>query len=262
MEIREVAAWLESLAPLRLAEDWDNVGLLVGDASRGVHRVMTCLTITPRSAREAVDRQADLIVAHHPLPFRPLKRLTTDETVGRLLWQLIGAGISIYSPHTAWDSARAGINQQLAEALQLAEVAPLQPIVADPDQLGSGRMGRFPDGWRLGELLAAVKSRLKVDHVQYVGHLERQITQLAVACGSAGMFLQPAHAAGCDVLLTGETNFHTCLEAEALDVALVLPGHFASERFALEWLAAQMGLAFPQLEIWASEKEQDPVKWS
>jgi len=76
--------------------------------------LMTCLTITPASAAEAVAGRADLIVSHHPLPFRPLSRLTSETSEGRLLLELIGAKIAVFSPHTAFDSAQDGINQRLA----------------------------------------------------------------------------------------------------------------------------------------------------
>ena len=97
--------YLEQFAPSTLAESWDNVGLLVGDREADVTSVMTCLTVTPTSAAEAIEGSVNLIVTHHPLPFHALKRLTTDSTPGRLLWQLIGHRIGIYSPHTSFDSA-------------------------------------------------------------------------------------------------------------------------------------------------------------
>src|SRR5438874_2649508 len=122
-----VARFLEAFAPPQLAESWDNVGLLVGDRHAKVERIMTCLTITAASAAEAVDEQAQLIVAHHPLPFHAFKRLTTDTSEGRILCQLLAAGISVYSPHTAFDSAAQGINRRLAEGLQLAAIQPLVP---------------------------------------------------------------------------------------------------------------------------------------
>ena len=137
--VADLCRFLEAFAPSRLAESWDNVGLLVGDAAAPVARVMTCLTVTPASADEAVRARADLIVSHHPLPFKPVQRVATDKTVGRLLWQLIGARISIFSPHTAFDSAPAGINQHLAEGLQLVDIQPLAPLPNDPQGLGAGR---------------------------------------------------------------------------------------------------------------------------
>src|SRR6476469_6879970 len=123
--VAAIADFLEVFAPSVLAEYWDNVGLLVGDRSRNVSRIMTCLTITPVSAAEAIAEQADLIVTHHPLPFKALKRLTADSHEGQLLWDLIGARVSIYSPHTAFDSAREGINQRLAEGLGLTNIQAL-----------------------------------------------------------------------------------------------------------------------------------------
>jgi dinuclear metal center YbgI/SA1388 family protein len=142
--LAELCRFLDSFAPPILSEEWDNVGLLVGDADKQVQRVMTCLTITPASCAEAVSQGADLIVAHHPLPFKPLRRLTTESTPGRLLLELIQAGIAVYSPHTAFDSAARGINQQLAEGIGLEEIQPLAVSPSDPTgNLGAGRRGNF-----------------------------------------------------------------------------------------------------------------------
>src|SRR6185295_16007116 len=126
-----------AFAPAALAAEWDNVGLLVGDRAQKVERIMTCLTITPAAAAEAIREQADLIVTHHPLPFKPLNRLTADEPTGRILLDLIRAGVAIYSPHTAFDSAAAGINQQLAEGLGLIDIQPLEASEALPG-VGTG----------------------------------------------------------------------------------------------------------------------------
>ncbi len=123
--IADLCAFLEAFAPPRLAVDWDNVGLLLGDKSAACLRVMTCLTVTPESAAEAIDRQASLIVTHHPIIFRPVQRLTSDTVEGAMLWRLARAGVAVYSPHTAFDNATLGINVRLAELLGLQDVRPL-----------------------------------------------------------------------------------------------------------------------------------------
>src|SRR4029078_3948591 len=102
--------------------DWDNIGLLLGDRSVPCQRVMTCLTVTAESVSEAIERQASLIVTHHPIFFRPIQRLTTDTQEGRLLWKLARAGVAVYSPHTAFDNSAMGINARLAERLGLREI--------------------------------------------------------------------------------------------------------------------------------------------
>src|SRR5207244_6707588 len=132
----------------------------------------TCLTITPDAAAEAVRERADLIVTHHPLPFRPLKRLTADQPAGRILLDLIRAGVAVYSPHTAFDSAAAGINQQLAEGLGLGDTTPLVAAEGLPASLGTGRWGSFAQKQTLAQIAARLKHFLKISGLQSVGPLE------------------------------------------------------------------------------------------
>ena len=267
LDVDTLCRFLDDFAPAQLAEAWDNVGLLVGHRERPVRNVMTCLTITPASLAEAVESQVDLIVTHHPLPFRALKRITGDTVVGRLLLSLAEARIAVYSPHTAFDSAAAGINQRLADGLQLTEVRPLvakcdsQGVGGDEaNVLGSGRFGRLSPALTWGEFAARVKRFVHVDRLQVVP-ANRAIERVAVACGSAGEMLEPALQAGCNALVMGETNFHTCLEAEARGIGLVLTGHFASERFGVEHLAVVLQQRFPEVTVWASRREADPLRW-
>ncbi len=261
LTIDQVVAFLDQFAPPQLAESWDNVGLLVGDRARPARRLMTCLTLTPATVAEAIERDADLVVSHHPLPFRPVARVTTDTTVGRLLWDLIGAHIAVYSPHTAFDSAPTGINQRLAAGLGLTEIGPLvrPPAGAFDASLGAGRCGVLGPPVSLRDLVDRVKRLLAVPVVRVVGDDARPIARVALACGSGGSFLDAARDARCDCLVTGETSFHTCLEAEATGLALLLTGHFASERFAVEHLADDLQTRFEEIDVWASERERDPL---
>ena len=259
--VATVCEVLEQSAPCQLAEEWDNVGLLVGEPSREVTRLMTCLTITPASAAEAVEEDVQMIVTHHPLPFHQLRRVTSETIPGRLLLQLIEARIAIYSPHTALDSSGRGINQQLAEGIGLVRISPLLPGPDEGASLGTGRVGELDPPLSLGQLAGRVSRFLQTTRAQIVGAADRQIQRVAVACGSGGGFLQEAREAGCDLLLTGEARFHTCLEAEATGIALLLPGHFASERFALEQLAQQLADELPDVETFSSRRETDPLQW-
>lgn len=261
--VRELCTFLDAFAPNRLAAEWDNVGLLAGDFSQPIARVMTCLTVTPASVEEAISRRTDLIITHHPLPFRPFKRLTTTDTPSRLLWTLARGGVAVYSPHTAFDSAAEGINQQLAEGVGLTEIRPLRPIAGEPPDspVGSGRIGKFTPAFSLREVAQRLATFLRIPRLQVVGDLNRPISTVATACGSGESYLPAVIEAGADLLITGEASFHPCLEAEARNLALLLPGHYASERFALETLASRLQRAFPSLEIWPSALEHDPLCW-
>src|SRR5262249_49244873 len=124
--VANVVDFLERFAPPTLAAEWDNVGLLLGDAAAPVKHIMTCLTVTPETAAEAVRAQAQLIVSHHPILFRSIKRLTSATPEGRMLLALVRAGTAVYSPHTAFDDTQGGINEILAQQFGLTEVGPLR----------------------------------------------------------------------------------------------------------------------------------------
>jgi dinuclear metal center YbgI/SA1388 family protein len=128
--VGDVTLWLEEFAPARLAEPWDNVGLLWGDPALPVRKVMTCLTVTPTTAAEAIHGDAGLIVSHHPILFREVKKIRADWPETGYLWKLARAGVAVASPHTAFDNTRNGINDLLCERLGLVDVVALRPTVA------------------------------------------------------------------------------------------------------------------------------------
>lgn len=127
MIIRNITEYLEQFAPLQQAENWDNVGLLLGDSLAPVQRIMTCLTVTPTVVAEAIAERANLIVSHHPILFKAVQRLTTETADGRLLLPLLTANVAVYSPHTAFDNCVGGINDLLCQRLGLIHVVPLRP---------------------------------------------------------------------------------------------------------------------------------------
>ena len=250
---------LAEIAPLPLAESWDNVGLLIGHREAEINRLMTCLTITPDVVEEAVDRGAELIIAHHPFPFRATKQITDESIGGGMLLDLIRGGVAVYSAHTAFDSAVQGINQQWADLFSLRAVGPIvEP--APGNKWGSGRVGDLPTPTPARDVI--VRSGRFVSQsvsCRAVGPVDRPVSRIGFACGSGGSFVAAAHRQGCELLITGEATFHQCLEAEALGMVLGLLGHYHSERFAMEKLAAALAAEFPELSIWPSERESDPI---
>ncbi len=126
LNVADIADFLGQFAPLPLAGDWDNVGLLLGAASAPVKSIMTCLTLTPESAAEAVAAGADLVVTHHPILFRAVKRLTASTVEGKMLLELARANVAVYSPHTAFDNCTGGINDIIARKIGLTDIKPLR----------------------------------------------------------------------------------------------------------------------------------------
>ncbi len=365
LTVADAIKYLEAFAPKRLAGSWDNVGLLLGDRSATVERIMTCLTVTPESAAEAVEEKAQLIVTHHPVLFRPVQRLTSDTAEGRMLLSLIRAGVAVYSPHTAFDNTRDGINELLGNKLGLQAMIPVRrsPALAEckiivfvPDAdlakvsdamfaagagvigqyrecsyrlagtgtffgtdatnptvgekgrreevsewrlevvcpevkveqaiaamrkahsyeepafdvyplrtggspLGDGRMGPLREPTSLGGFASAVKRQLNCGDIQLLGDPQRTVSSVAIVCGAGGELLKDVIRARVDVFLTGELRFHDYLAAQAEGLALVLPGHYATERIGVEALAARLQNEWRDVQVWASRKEKDPVTW-
>src|SRR5438876_758229 len=125
--VGDVADYLNRFAPTARAAEWDNVGLILGERSALVNRILTCLTVTPEVVDEAVQSKANLIVTHHPMLFRPVQQITDGSPEGRMVLALLRAGVAVYSPHTAFDNCAGGINVLLAERLGLREVRSLRP---------------------------------------------------------------------------------------------------------------------------------------
>jgi dinuclear metal center YbgI/SA1388 family protein len=258
--IDRVTAELESLAPLRLAADWDVVGLLVGSRRPSIARVLTCLTLTPAVAEEAVRERIDLVVTHHPLPFRPVARVTADTAPGRVLLELVGAGIAVWSGHTAWDSAAGGINDQLAALVHLEHVAPIIPDDVYP-LAGTGRAGATRAGMTVGDLAHAAGTALGAAAVQVSGPADRPAGRVGIVCGSGGDLVAEVARAGCATLLTGEVKLHDALAAAAAGLAVVAVGHHASERFSMDVLGRRLAEVLPGLHSQPSVADTDPLIW-
>jgi dinuclear metal center YbgI/SA1388 family protein len=251
---------LERIAPLRLAADWDAVGLLVGTRRESVGRIMTCLTLTPEVVREAVQESADLVVVHHPLPFRPVGRLTDASPVGAMLLDLVAAGIGVWSSHTAWDSAAGGVNEQLAAMLGLGEIAPVVPDRDDP-RVGFGRLGQAAAGMNVAMLAERLAASVGAAGAQVAGDANRPAGRVGIVCGSGGESIAIVRSVGCDTLVTGEIRLHAAVEALARGLAVVAVGHHPSERFSMESLAERLVESLPGLVAWASHQERDPLSW-
>lgn len=261
VHVEDVSTYLQTLAPLELAESWDNVGLLVGRHSAPVRNIMTALTLVPDNVVEAIEGKADLVVVHHPLPFQPQKRITTDSTPGRMLLDLIQAGIAVFSLHTAWDNTSDGINDQLARLIGLNNTIPLIPS-KNPEllkrQLGSGRAGNLPRTSPLETVAQTLQRALNTASLSIVGERTSPVNRVGIVCGSGGSLISAARERNCDLFVTGEATFHQCLEAQASGLSVLLLGHFASEKFAMNQLTRLLSQKFPELMVWGSRHESEP----
>ena len=257
MRLHELVAALDRRFPPALAAAWDNTGLLLGDPDADIASAMTCLTVTPESAAEAIEQGVGLVVSHHPILFKAVQRVTAAGSQG-YVYELARADVAVYSPHTRFDNAAGGINAMTADLLKLTGVTSLRPSEVE-GLPGEGRCGTLPKATPLKRLAARIGKAVGSAHVRFVGEPQRPCGKVGVACGAAAESLGSALDAGCDALITGEARFHDCLRARASGVGMILVGHYASERFAVERLAESLGERFPELVCHASGAEDDPL---
>lgn len=258
---RDIAGFMEEMAPERLAEHWDNVGLLVGGMDAEVRRIMLCLDVTSEVAEEAAKRGAELIISHHPVIFKGIKRLQTDDPKGRLLSRLIKNNINVYSAHTNLDVALNGVNDILAKRLELKAAVNYKDYGL-PDKNGTryglGRVGCLEEAQPFDTFVLKVKSALKAGHVRVIGRPPAGVRRAAVFCGSFDDDLEPLVRHGLDVLVTGDVKYHTAIDVHEMGRCVIDAGHFNTERVVLPALEEQLLERFPGLEVFCSSMEKDP----
>lgn len=235
--VKDVMAVVDRIAPPEFAEEWDNAGLLAGHPDAGVTGILTALDVTPAVVEEAVSRGASMIVAHHPILFRPLRTLREDRPEGALAAMLLRHGISLYVAHTALDAAPSGLNDALAAALG---------IHVD----GGGAYHRI-GAWEGGDcaaLLTHVQKALSAPHARRFGPANAPAARVASACGAGMEFWPDAHRQGAQVFITGDVKHHDALDALAAGLVVIDAGHAATERLAAELLAEGLQKAFNAVE--------------
>ena len=252
--VHEIEQALYELAPRELAAEWDNVGLLAGRRDRAVHKVLVSLDVTAAVAEEARQWGAELIAAHHPVIFHPVKRVTDQDPAGEILLRLAEHGIAAVCMHTNLDAAQGGVNDALAAALQLEEVAPLE------GGGGIARTGRLPRPVSVPDFLCAVQEALGAGGLRCTDGA-KPISRVAVGGGACGEFLWAAAAAGCDAFVTADVKYNQFLDAAALRLTLVDAGHFPTEDVVCPVLARHLSERFPELAVRKSASHREVVQY-
>lgn len=334
---------MEKLAPRYLAESWDNVGLLVGSPGQEITKLLIALDVTPELAARAGREGVDMIVAHHPLIFQPLKSIRIDQPLGAVLAGLLKHDIAVLAAHTNLDSAIGGVSDILAASLGLKDTRPLaghgekllklvvfvpeshtedvreaitragaghignyshctfqtpgtgtflplegtNPFIGQQGKLesvseyrletilpeaasrrvvgamlrahpyeevaydlyplanktvvaGLGRIGELSEPLSLSHIIGKVKTGLGLEHVRIAGDGSRLVKKIAVCGGAGGSLISAAAEAGADLFVTGDVKYHEAQEASQLGLTVIDAGHFATERPAMDAVAAYL----------------------
>ncbi len=230
VRVKDVMEIVETRAPRELACDWDNVGLQVGNPHRSVEYILVALDLSMEVLTEAIERQAQMIVVHHPVLFRPLRALNTGEPLVKLLSAVMQAGVAVYAAHTNLDAAPAGVSQVLARRLELTDIRPLPGT-------NLGRVGTLKRSMTLKELGSYTRDALQSHALRVYGQQDGLLDRVAVCGGSGGDLVEAAVRTGAQVLITGDIGYHDLLEARERGLQLIDAGHAETERPVVDDLA-------------------------
>ncbi len=234
IKLRDIIQLLEKIAPLNLAESWDNVGLQMGTISQEIRKILLTLDVTEDVVKEAIDQNVDLILSHHPFIFKGLKTLSLDTEKGRLIKDLIQDDIAIYVAHTNLDKAEFGLNDYVAKKLGLKEIASLVPEEDLEANHGLGKIGCLKAPLTPDEWISVVKENLQIEDLYGAGKAPQEIKRVALCTGSGSDLMGLAKFKKADVFITGDMKYHEGQRAQELGLWVLNAGHFGTEK----WVSA------------------------
>lgn len=229
----DAASAIESRIPREWAEDWDNVGLVIGDGDRDVSRIVVALDATPDVIEGAAAGSAMLVV-HHPPIFRAMKDFSRPSPQLAVLASAIKAGVCVYAAHTNWDSSPEGVNAVLAHELGLRGVRPIVP--SSRGAWGMGAIGDLDREISSRDLARRIRGAWGLSWAALYGD-DAPVRRVALCGGSGGDFADAARSSGADIFITADMSYHEIEDARAMGLSIVDVGHGEMESASLDALA-------------------------
>ncbi len=226
--VKDVYNYIDSIAPFNTQCEWDNCGIIVGDSLNEVNKIAVVLDITPEAIEKAAEFNADLIISHHPVIFKAVKRFTDNDPA----FLLAKHGIAAICAHTSLDAAAGGVNDTLAAMLGF-EASPMT-------ECGEAAMVRVT---LTNETTGVELAKLCVEKLKTGVRLAdsgKKIRKIAFCGGGGACFINDVCAAGCDAYITGDASHHEFLDAKALGLTLIAAGHFETENPVVAALAEKL----------------------
>lgn len=257
-KVIDIAKEIEKFAPKFLMEDYDNVGLIVGDENKKIKKVLLALDCTNEVIKEAISFNYDLIITHHPLLFKSPKNIIKGDLIGNKVITLVKEDIALYSCHTNLDSAKNGINQTIVNMLGFNSSQIIEPNESGKYKDGGlGRLVRLEKEILLCDVIKLVKENLNIENMRVVRGCEK-VKILAIINGSGQDLFYKAKSLGADCIITGDTTYHFASDFKEMKISIIDAGHFSTEYLVFLKTLEFLKEKFIEIEFSASEKCKDP----
>ena len=248
MECKKVIEILEKQSPKSYACDWDNVGLLVGREDKEIQKIYIALDATDEAIEEAIANGADMLLTHHPMIVKGMKRVTQEDFIGRRIIRLIQNDMVYYAMHTNFDVM--GMADLAADYLGISDTRVLEiTIVSETGEEGIGRYGSLKKEMTVRECCEEVKQAFSLENVKVFGDLERKVKTAAISPGSGRSVISNALQAGVDVLITGDIDHHEGIDAVAQKLTVIDAGHYGVEHIFIPYMEQYLKREAKELEI-------------
>ncbi len=232
--VNDVIKIIENIAKPEYAYSWDNCGLCVGDKKANVKNILITLDVTEEVISEAIEKNCQMIISHHPLIFKPVLNVNEDTYAGQIISLLYKNDISLYCAHTSLDIADNGVNDALCEKLNLQNIKSF-PVKLAENAPACARTGEFRDPINKQQLIDLIKKSTGASILNY--YLEdKMYKKIALSTGAGEEFAFDIKDE--DVFLTGEIKYHTALELKRRNISFIAAGHYFTEVHFIEKLKA------------------------
>lgn len=236
MIAKEIINILENVYDKKLAEDWDNVGLLIGNKDKEVKKIQVSLDATEKTIDYAIKNNVDMIITHHPMIFKGIKNIVSTDVLGRKIIKLIKNDILLYAIHTNLDAKKDGLNDYLLERLGVENAKVLDENICDIES-GIGRVFKLKEEKTILEYADILKAGLDIGNIRIVSNdKNKKIKKIALINGSAMSYWKKVAFKGVELFITGDISYHDALDAKESGLSLIDIGHFESEKYFGECL--------------------------
>lgn len=260
-KVKDLCRIIEEFAPKSLKEDYDNVGLMVGNTEANVNSILMALDCTLDVINEAIEKKCNTIITHHPLLFRKPASITNETLQGAKILKLAENKINLYSAHTNFDSASGGLNDIIVELLGFGRG---EVIEANGEGSGIGRFIELKTSLTLDNLSSLVKNKLGIKNLRYCGKDDKEIYKIAIVNGSGQDFFEGARKLGAECVITGDTSYHYVSDYNEMGMCIIDAGHFGTEWPAVKVAASKLNNALNKKElninVYVSDCNIDPYK--